>query len=412
MNVSIFNIAFYTIVVFAVFSPMLSGFFVDGLGFVYKIYTVILIVTAFLAIKLYRGNNITKFIFNPATCFLYYLFLQSAITAITAGNKLQIVRYEFSAYLLPCLAILIVSIFNSEYNDGKVFRLINILIYAAIASLVLDALGYADIFTGRYKSLLTERYGLRQLHGFMPWQNPMAALLVVFGVLQQILKPKSVAHKIGYLATIATFTRAYILASLILFMTGLRGRGKRIFVGALLVILAYLSFNKVKEDTSEIVSPDTVYRLQYVWASTEVMSDYPIFGIGLGRLSDSAAWKPDKYFFHNKYEMPKEMYSYTSVNAKESIEMATSDTGLTLFAEIGIIGFLLLVYQFVWFARIAIKTNSREFMLILIPMAATFYSTPGLFFSFTFGVFYWFLYGMLISRYYEAPTDLSSCYPC
>lgn len=401
MNVSIFNVAFYTVVMLAIFNPVLSGFFVDGLGIVYKSYTLILLVLAFLVVKKYRGNNPYKLLLNPATCFLFYLFFQSGITTVTAGNKLQIIRYEYFAYLLPCLGILFVSIFHSKYCDGRVYIFLSFVIYIAIASLVLDALGYADIFTGRYKNILTERYGLRQLHGFMPWQNPMANLLLLFGVLQQILNPKTVAYKIGYLATLTTLVRAHIFASFILFVTTLRGRGQIFCVGILLVIFAYLSFNKVMEDTAEFINPDTVYRLQYVLASTYVLRDYPVFGIGLGRLSDAAIWKPDKYYFHDKYGMPKELFSYTSTDAKEFVEMATSDTGLTLFAEIGIVGILLLVFQFYWFVHIAFKTNCRKFILILIPMASLFYSTPGILFSCTSGIFYWFLYGILISRYYE-----------
>jgi len=402
MKVSIFNITFYIIIFFSVLNPILAGFFTEGIGLVYKTYTFILLMAAFLAVKKYRGNKLNNILLNPATCFLYYLIFQTTITVITAGNKLHNIVYELSTYLLPCLAILVVSILVSKYNDGKVCRLINFFIYAATLSLVVDALGYGDIFAGRYKEALLERFGVKQLHGFLPWPNAMATLLVVFGVIQQILKPKTVAYKIGYLSTIATLTRTYILASLVLLVTSIKGRGKKILVGALLFFLSYLSFGALKESTYELISPDTVYRLRYVWASFDVMNDYPIFGIGLGRLSDAAIWKNDKFSFHNHYGMPSELYT----RAQGSWEMASSDTSLTIFAEIGFIGTLLLVLQLFWFIRIAIKTNSREFMLVLIPMAASFYSTAGMLFSFTFGVFYWFLYGMLISKYYDQNTTM------
>jgi hypothetical protein len=400
MKISIFNSACYTIFITAIINPILAGFFTEGLGLVYKMYTLLLFVAAFLVITRYQGSQSSKFIMNPATCFIYYLILQSCIVTLTAGSKLHNVVYELSAYLLPCLSILLITTFVSKHNDGNAYWIINLVIYAAIVSIILDALGCMTFFAGRYKELLDVRYGVRQLHGFMPWPNGMATVIVVFGILQQILKPNSAAYKMGYVATFGTITRAYILSAVFLLIISLKSRKNKILAFVFLVVFAYFSSSTVKESTYEIVNPDTVYRLQYVWASSKVLADNPIFGIGLGRLSDSVLWKYDNFSLHNQYQIPSEFYS----SEKGSWEMASSDTSLTLFAEIGCIGSLLFVLQLAWFIRIAIKANSRRFLIILVPMFLPFYSTPNIFFSFTIGIFYWFLYGILISKYYKDGT--------
>jgi hypothetical protein len=400
MKISIFNAAFYTIIITAIFNPILAGFSAEGIGLVYKISTSLLFIAALLMVMRRRGPLLSKLLINPATCFIYYLILQSFIVVITAGNKLHGILYEISIYLLPCLAILLITTLVKDHDDGKVYRIITVIIYAAIASIILDALGWANIFAGRYKEMLDVRYGVRQLHGFMPWPNAMATLFVVFGILQQVLKPNSVAYKIGYLATIGTITRAHIISTLILFVFSLKGRSKKIFVCVVFVILAYVSSSAVKESTYEIVNPDTVYRLQYTWASFQVLTDYPIFGVGLGRLSDFVLWKYDKFSFHHQYSIPSEFYT----SAKGTWEMASSDTSMTLFAEIGGIGSLLFLLQLVWFIKIAFKTDRKKYMLIFIPIFLSFYSTPNIVFSFTVGIFYWFLFGILISVYYKVHT--------
>lgn len=409
MNNIIYKFAIYTIFIFAVLNPILAGFFEESLGLTYKAYLLVLYIASMLSIYHYKGNKLHNLLINPATCFLYYLILQSVITLLTAENTALGFFYELSAYILPSLFVLILSALTTSTVEYKIEPLINIVLFVAIVSLVIDGLGYADFFAGRYSDYLPERFGFKQLHGFMPWPNAMANLLLMFGLIQQIFKPKALAFRIGYFAIISTFTRSAIAAAFALFfITFDKSRLKMLptkpslAVGFfILVIITFLSFRSVKDSVDEFRRPDAVYRLQYVSASMKSMIDYPIFGVGLGRLSERSLWEKDNFKFQNKYGLDDSITSYRN----GTVDMGGSDTSVTLLAEIGLVGLILFAFQFVWFVRIAIKTGNMEYLLIFIPLVMLFYSTAGVIFSFNVGVFYWFLFGKLVSKYFETVGD-------
>jgi hypothetical protein len=246
---------------------------------------------------------------------------------------------------------------------------------------------------GRYGEIVLERFGFRQLHGFMPWQNTMATLLVISSVLLQINRDKSSASKIGYFATFATLTRGYIISAIVLMIISMKSRLKRLLVMAACFFFIVSWFGMITESTYELADSSSVYRVQHIIGSINVLADYPILGVGLARLSEASAWKLDQFFFQASYGMPITLFA---TDAAGIIDMGTSDTSVTLLGEIGIFGTILFGFQFYWYVKLAIA-NNKKYLLVLVPIAITFYSTAGIMFSYGFGVFYWYLFGQLIA---------------
>lgn len=282
-------------------------------------------------------------------------------------------------------------------NDGEdcLLAIIKLVLLLSFISIVIDLAGYGSVFTGKYTSILPDRLGFRQIHGFMPWPNVMATTLVVFSLLLYIFDGKAVFVKIGYLLTIFTLVRAHIITTILLYTFSLKNKITKIIIIFSVVLTGIFTIPDFVKDSAQELSPEnqeTIYRLIYVVASWNALNDYPFFGIGINRMSNKAIWEMENFKIHTKYFLPTELFT---------IEMATSDTNITFLAEIGFIGICLYFIQFVYFIFLSFKVNRKKYILFLIPQVLWFYSFPSMMFSYNYGAFYWFLYGNLLALNWE-----------
>ncbi len=137
---------------------------------------------------------------------------------------------------------------------------------------------------------------------------------------------------------------------------------------------------------------DKIYRLAYINESINILFDYPFFGIGLNRLTNSAIWELDSYYWHFKYGIPDTLFSK---------KLNTSDTGFTFFAEIGLLGVAFYLVSMLYFIYLCYRLKKYRYAYLLIPQVTLLYSFPSILFSMSFGIFYWFFYGLLVSADYK-----------
>ncbi|MCM0083598.1 O-antigen ligase family protein [Geomonas sp. Red32] len=395
------NLVFYTLVLYAMLTPMMAAEIVTLPMSNYAYSAVLLAVLGTTALRKARIWT-DELVFNPATLFLGYFFIQGPLTVLTANSSVKIVAVNFLFTLIPCTAAFLVAAAFGRYADiGKIVKLLSFCIMISIASIVLDAFGYADFWAGKYVDLNPVRFGIRQFHGLMPWPNVMATMLIIFSIVRHILARNQFITRLGYLAVFATSVRAQIATAIILLILSFKSARTRLILFVLFLALIVLTFSDVKQSTNEFgkSGSSVIYRIVYAVGSLDILKDYPVFGIGLNRISDTAIWELDGYYFHKIYSLPTTLDNWS---------MANSDTSVTYIAEFGGIGLILFIAQFVWFIQIALRSNERKFLFILIPIVVWFYSATNLLFSSTFGVFYWFVYGLMVSRYVQWKSTVAS----
>lgn len=395
--ININSASFYIILFFSIITPLITAHFDSNIiSLTNKVLYLSMTILFFIKLKRCKMERFLFIVKKPTFIFFIYLFLQNFITIITAENNLKI-AFSNTLFVFLFFCVFMISALSSGFfKPYRLKSILELLLIIAFVSIVLDYFGYTGFFLSTADSNL-ERLGFKQIHGFMPWPNIFATFLLVISILISIVSPSNYFSKLGYLLVILTMVRAHIFTSLILIFLNFKKKySKIIFI--LVVFFATIFFIKTVDisEMSEFTMSEInlennykVYRLAYISESRNILEDYPLFGVGINRLTNRAIWEFDNFYFHLKYEIPSTLFEK---------ELNTSDTGITFFAEIGLIGILFYLLMTAHFFYLCLKMKEYRYLSFLIPQITLLYSYPSLILSLYFGIFYFFFYGLLIAR--------------
>lgn len=386
------SVAFSATAVMAVCFPIAAAHFPAGVGAALSRTFIVLLLLLFArSIVRVTRRRISALLFTPGALFLAYLVVQSLLVPVTAGATIA-TAISGVLLVLPCL----LSLGIAALNDGKSVllthrkMLVAFIIFGA-CSILLDLVGLDGITAGKYGDILPERLGFQQAHGLMPWPNAYAGFLTLFSLLLFIEYPRSRAALVGFILLPATVVRAHIVAAVTIFGFGYKRRvTKYVALVSAIAVSVVMFSDLISESGEELIASsgvESVYRATYIAGAYEAMTEYPLIGLGLNRLSNRSEWERDGFRLHRHYGLPDTLFGG---------EMASSDTGITFFAEIGLLGCILLLIQIFHFFLLTRRVGKPRYGLMIIPLVLLVYSTPAIFLSVTFGIFYWFLYGELL----------------
>lgn len=404
MSLKIKSIYFLIIIAMGVITPILTAHLPPIFNAVFSKLCLISLLTLTCVSLLRAPQKKAAFIFrSPAFIFFCYLIAQSLLTIASANSPLRIAISNVMFVVLFMCCFFIPALLSSYLNIQKIVRTLNILIFAAGISVAIDLLGYGKVFGGSYGDFLPERLGFSQVHGFMPWPNAFATYLLVFSLLLHIFKPNSKSTWGGFVLIFPTLVRAHIVSTIVILLTAVKSRLMKIVLVGVVLFVASNSLSDFISDSAKELNIDegasSVYRLSYIVNSSQALLDYPLLGVGLNRLTNRSTWEQDNFSLHNRYQLPKELFGN---------DMGSSDTGLTFFYEVGLIGVVLYLFQLVHFVILAYRLNCKNYALFVVSQLLLLYSFPSIVLSVTFGIYYWFLYGNLIARSWEKKSDVAS----
>lgn len=346
---------------------------------------------------------------TSGSIFFIYLFLQTGVTLFTAGSTLKIALSNIMFISVFFCVFMIAALQSSEFQPFGLNKILTFFIILALLSTVLDVFGYTQFFLGKYGDANLERFNFAQVHGFMPWPNIFATFLMTISILLTITRPSNATSKLGYLLILPTIVRAHILTGMLLLVLDLKKNSfKMIAIFLLIVAGTYFAATIDYSEQAEVVmselnpeNTEKIYRVAYINETINILHDYPFTGIGLNRLSNRAFWEFDNFQWHLKYGLPDTLFGK---------ELSTSDTGFTFFAEIGLIGTAFYLAGMLHFLYLSIKQKKYRYGYFLIPQVTLLYSFPSMLFSLSFGMFFWFFYGLLISAdYQQRRLDTGDC---
>lgn len=283
--------------------------------------------------------------------------------------------------------------FKFNFRARRFQVILTWILFIYLGSTILDFIGVLKSFQAN--RVLEYKYGFKVITGFSP--NANNASLFLFNIsLLLFLIDRSKLPIIGMLISILTFSRSAFLQVISFLFFTVRKKSTRILYILALVCLVGFNYKQFSEPIEQTIleldskNKDWVYRVAFLNATGEVFKESPIIGVGFNRLSELPYWEADNFFFHNKYNLPRNIYGleYGEV-------LTTSDTSITLIAEIGIVGVLMFAILFYDFNRLTRKHKLMKFNLVYIPIIFGVFQITGSVFNLSFFLPFWVLYAYL-----------------
>lgn len=329
---------------------------------------------------------------------LFFFLIQPFIQFFTAQLPFSIVVNIVQILCLSVLIFIAATEIDIEKDSDLISSFCKISLVIYLSSLPIVLFIDRTFFLGNYP--LYDRFGFNPIDGYFPHHNVASFFLLNISLLLFMTKGIDKWLYLAIFFIILTTSRSGISQAIFIIIV-IFGRQKHwykylIYLGIIILFISLLDFiMPIIEATLlqlDYSNKDTIYRLGYIKNTVDAFSDYPIFGVGYNRLSINIYWELDNFFIYNKYSLTNRIVG----TGADTADLATSDTSITVIAELGLIGIICFGLIFKKYLSLTRANKLWKFNLVFIPIVLGIFQISGFIFTYSNFYIFWFLYGMLI----------------